>query len=117
MSIDYEDIKSEWLPLPREGSVEFKILKDATKVLKTSNRTGNPYPSYEFSVESSGERHKWSTLLNTYRQMVNDAGRPASLVGSRWRYSHSVVNGGDSYVIDFLGFVDSSSPTPEGGGD
>jgi len=109
--IDYEDIKSEWLPIPHNSSVEFTIKKDATKVMKNSARTGNPYPSYEFGVEFQGEKLRWSTLIIQYRKMVNDAGKPASLVGSKWRFSHVSVDGNDSYEITFLGGAIAPSPS------
>lgn len=101
--IDYDDIKSEWLPVPHNSSVEFKILKDATKVMKTSNRTGNPYPSYEFQVESGKDKFKWSTLLSQYRQMTNDAGKPTTLVGTKWKWIHVNLDGKNEYKIEYLG--------------
>ena len=94
MTIDYEDIKSDWLSVNDGASVEFVIKKDATKVMKTSSKTGNPYPSYEFQVESNGSLLKWSALLGTYRVMVKDAGSPKSLVGTGWKWSKS----GDEYA-------------------
>ena len=115
MSINYEDIKSEWLITPQNSSVEFTILADAVKVMKTSQRTGNPYPSYEFKVESEGNKYKWSTLLNTYRQMVDEAGKPESLVGCRFKSCHASVDGKDSYAVVYLG--GAVAPSPSGGGE
>ena len=97
--IDYEDIKSEWLETPADGqSVEFIIKKDATKVMKVSAKTGNPYPCYEFQVESNGHIFKWSALIGTYRQMVKDAGMPQTLVGTCWKWSRL----GNEYAVTFL---------------
>lgn len=97
--IDYEDIKSEWLEVPQDGSsVEFVVKKDATKTMKTSAKTGKPYPSYEFQVENGKGLFKWSALIGTYRQMTKDAGVPVSLVGTRWKWSKV----GNEYFVEFV---------------
>ena len=97
--IDYEDIKSGWLETPEDGKTkEFVITKDATKVMKTSAKTGKPYPSYEFQVEVNKESFKWSALIGTYRQMVKDAGTPVSLVGTRWKWTR--LN--NEYMVGFV---------------
>jgi hypothetical protein len=103
MSINYEDIKSEWLVTPQNGEVSFTILADAMKVTRISKRTGNPYPAYEFKVEDEhGNICKFSALRGSYRQMVNDAGKPETLVGCRFKSSHSRSDGVDEYAVIFI---------------
>jgi len=104
MSIPYEELKSDFLQVPLDSCVEFEIMVDPMKVEKISDKDPmNPkrYNMYEFRVKAAGsvDLVKFSVFKNQLRQMTDDLGKPETLVNTKWRRCHQMVDGKETWDL------------------
>jgi len=97
MAIDYDDLKSGYVECPANSKVEFEIVKDPIKTQRMNNKNPDKpkiYFQYEFwvRVNGVGDALKYSVFKSQLREMTNELGRPESLVGTKWRLTHTFVD-------------------------
>jgi endonuclease YncB( thermonuclease family) len=106
MSINREELKSEFLMCERNSKVEFVILGDPIKVERVAD-SGKKYVQYEFQVESNKDKLKYRVFKSDYARMVREADEKAkkkvdSLVGSLWRITRVFADDKDEYKRELL---------------
>lgn len=112
MTINHDEIKSDWLTLPDlNNPVEFEVKTDPVKEMRL-NAENKQYPVFVFSVkDNEGEVKKLSVFRSVYRDMVLQVEKKRglkqhtleSLIGTKWKWiAKADDNEGKVYEMELV---------------